>query len=434
MNVASPRPAGSQQAEMSHAETPHPDDNTATPLGRHDRPQFIGFVTDAASEAALRDGLADVLAETADIRRGGIRAAVTALAKITTPRILVVDVSGEDEPLASLGALSEVVEPDVCVLVVGDFDDITFYREVTRGLGAMEYVAKPLTRDLVARHFGPVVRGSSPAASVMLGGRVVAVTGAQGGVGTSVIAANLAWHIGVVRRRHTVLIDADLYRGTAAFLLNTAPGPGLKNALETPERIDTLLAERAAQPAGERLHVLASLENLTNPPVYAPRAAETLMDALRRRYNFIVADTPFNGQPFSMDLLGLSHQRVIVMLPTLVSIRDALRLLALPPGPLQVQRAVLVLNRVGMTGGLQRRQVEEALGVKVDVVIPDLPRLVATSATLGEPAAAARGGFRNAIVELARQVASQGLHDPTGRSGGDEVPAPRRGWWSFGRR
>ena len=113
---------------------------------RHDRPQLMTFLADAHTEAAVRDGLADLLLETADMRRGGIRTAVTALQKITTPRILVVDVSGEDEPLAALASLSEVVEPDVCVLVVGDIHDITFYREVTRGLGAMEYLAKPLTR------------------------------------------------------------------------------------------------------------------------------------------------------------------------------------------------------------------------------------------------------------------------------------------------
>ena len=410
--------------------------NGDTGLGavRHDRPQIMTFLADAHTEAAVRDGLADLLLETADMRRGGIRAAVATLQKVTTPRILVVDVSGEDEPLAQLGTLAEVVEPDVCVLVIGDIHDITFYREVTRGLGAMEYLAKPLTRDIVARHFGPFVRGQSGRAGVVLGGRMIAFTGAQGGAGTSMLAANLAWHLGAERHRHTVLLDADLHRGTGAFLLNTAPSGGLQSALETPERIDALLAERAAQPVSDRLHVLASDVPLMDAPVYADGAAASLMSALRKRYNFVVADVPFNGMAFSRDLIRQANQRVLVLLPSLVSIRDTLKLLGLKVGTEQTDRPVLVLNRLGMPGGLQRRQVEETLALKIDVAIPDLPRVVADAVNLGEPAAAARSPLRTAIMEITTLCAASGLLDQGKRSSdGAEAPV-KRGWRLFGGR
>jgi pilus assembly protein CpaE len=403
---------------------------------RHDRPQLMTFLVDAHTETAVRDGLADLLLESGDMRRGGIRAAVATLQKLTTPRILVVDVSGEEEPLTALGALSEVVEPDVCVLVVGDIHDITFYREVTRGLGAMEYLAKPLTRDIVSRHFGPFVRGQART-GVVLGGRMIALTGAQGGVGTSMLAANLAWHLGTERNRHTVLLDADLYRGTGAFLLNALGSSGLRSALETPERIDALLAERAAQPVSERLHVLSSEIPLGEAPNYCAGAATSLLAALRRRYNFIIGDVPFNGLPFSRDLMEQAQQRVVVMLPCLVSIRDTLKLIGLRGGPEQAERPIIVLNRLGMPGGLQRRQVEDTLGLKVDVAIPDLPRVVTNAMNLGEPAAAARSPLRNAIVELTELAAANGLLD-MGKRLDEPTPAAaapaRRGWSLFGGR
>lgn len=408
-------------------------------LARHDRSQIMTFVADAHTEAALRDGLAELLLETGDMRRGGIRAAITTLQKATTPRILVVDISGEDEPLSALASLSEVVEPDVCVLVIGDIHDITFYREVTRGLGAMEYLAKPLTRDIVARHFGPFVRGQTPTSGAVLGGRMLSITGAQGGAGASLIAANLAWHLGVERNRHTVLLDADLQRGTGAFLLNTPPSPGLQSALESPDRIDALLAERAAQPVAERLHVLASDMPLTSVPAYVDGAAASLMAALRRRYNFIVADVGFTGAAFNRDLFELANQRVVVMLPTLVSIRDGLRLLGMKAGSKQADRSILVINRLGMPGGLQRRQVEETIGVKADVIIPELPKVIANATNLGEPAAAARSAFRTAIIELAGQAAGGGLLDAGKRGvqsaqGEATTGATRSRWRLFGGR
>jgi pilus assembly protein CpaE len=99
------------------------------------------------------------------------------------------------------------------------------------------------------------------------------------------------------------------------------------------------------------------------------------------------------------------------MQPTLSAVRDTLRLLALPAGRSQTQRPIVVLNRNGLPGGLTRRQVEDALKVKVDVVIPDLPRQVGNAATLGEPAITSSSSFRAGIVELARQVAFIGLLD-----------------------
>lgn len=406
---------------------------TDVATARPDRASLVAFITESRSEEAIRDGLTEASAEDLDVRRGGVRAAIAAMQKQATPRVLIVDVSGEEQPLSALGDLSNVVEPDVCVLVVGEINSVDFYREVTRGLGAADYLSKPLTRDTVARHFVPFLRGHALPTQGVLGGRAIAITGVRGGTGATTVAVNLAWNFGVWMRRHTVLLDPDIHLGSAAFLLNIQPGPGLRLALESPERIDSLLAERAAQPAADRLHVLGGEEKLAIQPTPAPGAAGALLGALRRRYNFIVADVPFRASPFNRDLLDLVDQRVLVMEPTLASVRDTLRLLALPPGPEQAQRAIVVLNRIGITGGLTRRQVEDALKMKVDVAISDLPRQVGNAATLGEPAMASSSGFRAGIQQIARQVAFVRLLDAAPDAAPSDHGGKRR-WRLFRRR
>jgi len=399
------------------------------PVVRHDRPSLMAFVTDAKSEEALRDGLADIVGSHVDIRRSGIRAAIASMQKQATPLTLIVDVSGEDQPLRALGELSNVVEPDVCVLVVGEIEHLDFYREVTRGLGATEYLAKPLTRDKVARHFGVSLRGgAATTVDEILSGRAISITGVRGGVGATTIAVNLGWHLGVTMRRHTVLFDPDIHLGSAAFLLNTQPGPGLRMALEAPERIDALLAERAAQPVNDRLHVLAGEETISLPANHAPGAAASLLDSLRRRFNFIVADVPFGPVPLYRDLLDLVDQRVLVMDPSLASIRDTVRLLTLRKGQGQEQRAIVVLNRIGIPGGLTRRQVEDALKMKVDIAIPDLPRQIGNAATMGEPAIGSSTTFRTAIADIARQVGSTRLLDTAGDAD-KTMHGGGPGWW-----
>ena len=404
------------------------DDNAAGALldeVRQDSAACLAFVADAATEAAIQGGLGETMPGGVETRRGGVRAAIAAMQKSATPRVLIVDLGGEEHPLSALEELSNVVEPHVCVLVVGDLSGLDFYREVTRGVGAMEYLAKPLSRETVARHFGPLAQGRAPTGEAALGGRLVTVTGVRGGVGASTIAVNLAWYFGVTARRHTVLLDTELHFGTTAFLLNVPPGRGLSAVLQTPERIDTLLAERAAQPVNERLHVLATQESVNEVQAYPPEVAEALLTALRRRYNFIVGDVPFRPLPLNRDLLDLAHRRVLVMEPTLAAVRDAIRLMGMKAGAHQTRRPILVLNRQGQPGGLNRRQFEDALKSKVDITIPDLPKQVGQAATLGKPAAEIRGPFQQAIKDLSGLVAGSRLLDAVG--GEEQSLAKKRG-------
>jgi pilus assembly protein CpaE len=394
--------------------------DSAAGVGRHDRPALIAFVEDSGTETALREGLAEVAFGDLDVRKGGVKAAIAALRKSATPRVLVVDVSGVDQPLSALHDLSLVSEPDVRVLVIGELSNLDFYREITRGLGALEYLAKPVSRDMIARHFAPLIAGRAPVLETGQGGRVITITGVRGGVGATTVAANLAHHFGVSADRHTVLFDPDLHLGSAAMLLDSASGPGLRMALENPERVDELFVERSAHMVAGRLAVLAGEVRLNEYPEYAPKAAETLLGALSQRYNFVVCDVPFRPHPLFRDLLELSHQRVLVMEPTLPSVRDALRFLALPQGPAQSRRPVIVLNRLGQPGGLPRKKIEEALKTKVDIVIPDMPKVAELAATLGEAMTKSRNPFRRGIVELARLTAFVRLLD-AGKAEGEAV-------------
>lgn len=384
---------------------------------RPDRLTVLAFLGDPATEQVLRDGLGDQVANGMDIRRGTIRTAIAAMAKLQTPEVLIVDIAGEEQPLHALGELSDVVEPGVRVLVIGDTDDVDFYRHITRGMGVMEYIFKPITREAVARYFAPLVTRKTVGQDATRGGRVIAVMGARGGVGSTTIAGNLAWLLGVIAKRHTVFLESDLHMGSGALLLGAKTGPGMRMALETPDRIDPLFVERAAQPVAGRLQVLASEEKLNDPLNYAPGAARRLIETLRVRYNFIIMDVPFLPMPCNRELIEYAHHRVIVMDPSLASVRDTLRLLGLPNGPWQPQSPTIVLNRQGRPGGLTRKQIEEALKVKIDVVIPDIPKQLNESASFGEPAVASAGPFRQAIIDLSREIGFVGGREDGGAVG-----------------
>jgi pilus assembly protein CpaE len=382
------------------------------PLAAPVREKFIGFARDEASATILHNALAPALPGGAAFHIVDFRTALSLLHRMTTPEIVLVDLSGEDQPINAMMDLAEAVEPGTVVLAIGETHNVNFYRTVTKGMGVREYLAKPLTVESVRRHFLDLARLEAPMPQGSRGGRMIAVCGTRGGIGATTVATNLAWMIGADMHRHTVLLDADLHTGTAALSLDVKPLTGLSEALEAPERVDQLLLERSTQQASERLHVMAAMEPMTRAVGYQTQGAATLSQVLRSRYNFVIADAGARLAPFSRDLLYLAHQRIIVLDPSVVAIRNFERLLTMPSGPLQSPRVLVVLNHAGCAGGLSQAYMEEALGLRFDAMIPDLPRIVPKASQFGKPAAETRGPFRNAMRTLANALGARTIDEP----------------------
>jgi pilus assembly protein CpaE len=376
------------------------------------RPKFIGFVADEASAQILNTAFAPIFPHGCAFHVVQFRVMLSILARMITPEILLVDLTGEDQPLNAMSDLAEVVEPGTIVLMIGHSRDLGLYRAAVNGMGIKEYLTKPLQKADVTKHFLPHLGIAPPVEDIRRGGRLIALTGVRGGVGTTTIATNLAWSVGHDSHRHAVLLDADLQSGTTSLSLGVSPTRGLLTALEAPERVDNMLLERVTQPAGDRLHLLAAQEQYTQDINYAAGSAAVLTKALRQRYNFVIVDAGARHLPFARDLLHLAHQRVIILDPTILAIRNLERLNQLPASPSQVPKAILVLNQAGRPFGLAQTFMEEKLGMKFDVVIPDLPRVISKAEQYGDMAASIRGPFRNAIIQLAKLLGADQSADP----------------------
>jgi pilus assembly protein CpaE len=383
------------------------DRDQIAPSDATDKMTILAFLNDESSEQALVSGLSNLINRGMDLRRGTIRTAIEQMAHLPTPKVLIIDIANDDQPVDALSALSDLVEPGVLVLLTGDTSDVEFYRHVIKDLGVMEYIPKPITAESVSKYFGPVIGGvidRRKAPREVRGGTVVSVIGANGGVGTTTISVNLSWFLGSMSRRHTVYVECDLHRGTGALLLNGANGPGLRRALETPDRIDPLFIERAAQPVTERLHLLASQEKLTDQMHYVAGSAQRMIDILRMRYNFAILDVPSIKNESHYDMMDFCHQRIILLEPSFSSIKNAKKLIGMPKSKWHKFDQAIVLNRSGRPGGLTVKQVEEYLEHKLTVVIPDIPKQMGKNATYGDAAVAEKGQFSSAIKILAREI------------------------------
>ena len=140
----------------------------------------------------------------------------------------------------------------------------------------------------------------------------------------------------------------------------------------------------------ERLRLIAAEESLDGTPSPTPDGMRRVLDLLRRRFNYIVMDLPMPATLAEMQALRGARHLLAVMAPDLASIRDADRLRQLAAA-LGTSHTTIVLNRVGMLGGLKMPLIEQGLGGKPAVQIPELGKQLGAG---GQPGQAGPGRVR----------------------------------------
>ena len=400
-------------------EMPAPIEKTTNrlPVGRA---PLLAFVSDSATEKVLRECLTQLSLANGMIVRGGIAKAIETLAAERSPNILIIDISGVDLPISQVDTLAEVCEPGVTVIAIGNRNEIGLYRDLLQS-GVTDYIVKPLTSQLIARALNKGIGSREAGAIQKKLGTMTALIGARGGVGTTTIAVNLAWHLANRQSRRVALVDLDLQYGDCALALNIKPTPGLREALVNPTRIDSTLLERVMTPVGHRLFVLSSEEPLRDNLEITAEGVDTLVGALREQFHYVIVDVPrIPATPYRR-VLDIADFRIIVGDQTLRSVRDIVRLRGVIGEADGKQRNGFVVNRYG-EGGRQAvtlREMHDVLELQPKAVIPFLPTVFAMATNGTRVAAARRGKFADAVAALAL--------DLSGR------PPERRRWWGTAR-
>jgi pilus assembly protein CpaE len=157
-------------------------------------------------------------------------------------------------------------------------------------------------------------------------GRLVAVSGTRGGVGSTTLATSIAWLIAHERRRRVVLVDLDLQFGTVALSLDLEPSHGLREALENPTRIDGLFMDRVLVQHSERLFVLSAEESPDETLLLDYGAVELLMTELRNKFHYVIVDLPRSPNPSTQQIVQTATDLLLVTDLSLAGMRDTMRI------------------------------------------------------------------------------------------------------------
>lgn len=386
------------------------------------RERFTAFLSDAQSEQTVQQCVTDMALSFSSVHSGGILRANAHLEKARSPMALMVDISNTELPVNEVHRLAEVCEPGVSVVVVGDRNDVGLYRDLIRA-GVSDYIVKPLTRSLVQSAIDTALGVSNPETSPLnqKSGRVVTVVGARGGVGATTVASNLAWFLANKESRRVCLVDLDVHYGDCALTLDIKldGSAGLREALESPTRIDDLFLDRAMVRSGDRLFLLSSEEKLESPLRLDPDALGPLFDVLRRQFHYVIVDVPRENGTFLHQMMELANTRIIVLDQTARAIRDVLRLRTIIDAPQMGQRNLVVLNRMGEGGNsdIDPTTLSTTIGMPVDATVAYHPKSVIAAANAGRPIAGEKGPIAASIANIASELSGRHV-------------AQRRPFWS----
>ncbi|APL93529.1 hypothetical protein Sj15T_17240 [Sphingobium sp. TA15] len=395
------------------------------------RDPFHAFVCDDHSFDLLRVVAAEMGWAPEKVNKGGMRNAVQSLSITASPQILFIDMSESGDPLNDINSLAEVCEPGTVVIAAGQVNDVRLYRDLLAS-GIQDYLLKPFgadqLRDALAQaqavFFAP--RDAGPERPHM----TAAVIGTRGGVGASSIATSLAWLLSDKQKRPTALLDLDVHFGTNALAMDLEPGRGLTDAIENPSRIDGLFIERAMVRASDTLAILSAEAPISQPLLTDGGAFYQLLEEFRAAFECSVIDLPRAMLIQHPHLMSDVNVTVVVTELTLAAARDSIRILSWLKTNAPQSRVLVVANRVHPGAPeISRKDFEQSIERKVDVLIPFDLKVASQAAKLGKTLAETAKGSKvgaacNTLMDAVVGAAEDAEADegrPTASKKGDSL-------------
>ncbi|HUK10549.1 MAG TPA: cellulose synthase operon protein YhjQ/BcsQ [Stellaceae bacterium] len=370
--------------------------------------RFFACIGDEVTRETVNRVVSHLGGIEARVRAGNLAVAHKSIDPALAPDLMLLDVSGHDQPIDELQEILTLCPRETRVLVIGAVNDVSLYRSLM-ALGIADYLVKPVSGEALHDAMAAILDDHGPEGETAARAtRITSFVGARGGVGTTTIAASVAWNFVHEFHQRAALADLDLHFGSLALSLDIEPGRGLREALEHPERIDALLLSSATTSAADRLKVLAGEESLDETIHQQPESLEPLIDVLGQDCTQLVVDLPHRMDDCVRQMIVESDQFVVVTDLSLAGLRDTLRLSDLLKRVGGRARPFIVASQVGSPhrGEISQREFERGLGSSIDHQIAFDPKAATAMARQGKAMAVAGKGGKAAedLVALAQRL------------------------------
>jgi pilus assembly protein CpaE len=299
-----------------------------------------------------------------------------------------------EEPVArsleTIEALANAIPQTPCIAYSSLQDAETVRRCMV--LGARDYLVLPVQPARLAEVIEAALlqeerrqqRGAGQMDAADARGTVIAVTGAKGGIGKTVISVNLA--VALARLgRSVAVVDADTDFGDVATMLDVDPLLTLGDAVRSLDCLDRESIREFLTPHDSGVEVLAGPPDEETWEQCRPPGLRRMIDLLAESHDFVVVDTRGSFDAMVRACVEGSTLTLVVTSGEVSSIRDtAAALTRLSGWDVDPEKVKVVLNQSSRANGVKVQEVSESLGREVFWQAP-LDRAVPPSVQVGRP-------------------------------------------------
>ena len=346
--------------------------------------------------------------------------------------VLEIAVSATDVGVGELDEL-ESLHPELVVVEIGDASELSLrlvehLSDSSRGrpilvtgptpsaelllnamrAGASEYLESPLRPEVlraVAERLAKRRQPSEPS-QPQREGRIYTFVGVKGGVGTTMIASNVA----VELRRHSseqvLLADFRFGLGDAALHLGVTPRFNVADLVDNLDRIDPGLLASFLESDRTGVQLLSSPSDPSRISSIEPEQVDEVLRYLKTQYAYTIVDAPDPYSAVGRAVLAVSDQVVLVTTPDVPALRNVERLtslLALSDGASQ-RELKLVVNRFVRSRSVPVEEIQRLVNLEVQQTMADDYEGVRRSISDGDPICRSKTPISRDLARLAADL------------------------------
>lgn len=305
----------------------------------------------------------------------------------TKPDVAVINIDSDPEKAFTLMQRMKADSPECAILVASASTDGQLILRAMRA-GAKEFIALPISIDEMMLAFNRITEqkyGSNDNRS--RGCRVIAVSGATGGVGCTSLAVNIGCNLAAKPENSVALVDLDLALGDADVFLDTIPDYSLVDVTQNVSRLDFQLLRRSLTKHASGLYLLPRPVQLQDVPLINPESLRRVFGLLRASFTHVVVDISKSFSEVDLTAMELANDVILAVQLDLPCLRNMVRLLMSFDEMEAIRDKVkIVVNRMGLESGqISLKKARETIGRDVYHQIPNDYRTMVEMRNNGVP-------------------------------------------------
>jgi pilus assembly protein CpaE len=243
-------------------------------------------------------------------------------------------------------------------------------------------------------------------------------------VGRTTLAVNLAVALAQASHEDVVLMEASPRVADIELMLNLHPEHTLADMPTDPEEIDDRVLESVLAEHASGIRVLAGWPGVEGLEAYQPTWLARILECLQDMARYVVVDLDSTVDEAALTAIDMCDLAVLVVVPEITALRRSRLFIELMSsaglGGVN-DKLLLILNRAASQGGVNVRDIERQLSLKMVSTIPSQGRVVTASANRGVPVVLGerRSRVSKRIMDLAWTILE--------REAADDIPARRPG-------